>query len=135
MSSHRKWPLSPKAQEHHLEYYACTSHVLRLMDNHRQDGRLEPSALRAKLLIIRACYLINTYAKYMPKIGSHGLLESSRKHTVNLYPSNEIFMSVVQARNEAEEEIERLAQSGQQLDEDIMFLARVDRSIYEYNGR
>ncbi|KID97048.1 hypothetical protein MAJ_06929, partial [Metarhizium majus ARSEF 297] len=117
-----------------LDHYETVSHILRLMDSFGQHGGSEPdSALsredmilsdRVTLLVMRAALLVHCYAKKVTVMASHGLLEASKKDTVDSYTTSEQFTSVMQARRAAEQGFDELAEKGYHLDEEIMYFVR-----------
>jgi hypothetical protein len=115
-----------------VDYCKTVSHVLHLIDSFRQDEPIESgSALperdsvlsdRIALLIIHAALLTHCYAKTVTVKASHGLLEASKKDTVDSYITEQHYTSVLQARHAAEKGIDELAEKGYQLGKEVMHL-------------
>ncbi|TWU72856.1 hypothetical protein ED733_003054 [Metarhizium rileyi] len=85
---------------------------------------------RVALLVLHAALLVHCYAETITVIASYGLLEASKRNTMESYTTNEDFTLVTQACQTAGREIRELAEKGTQLDQDIMYFVRTDSSLF-----
>ncbi|KAI3326645.1 hypothetical protein HD806DRAFT_412434 [Xylariaceae sp. AK1471] len=118
----------PKASSDWIEdriedYLPIIDHVLSLIDISIQNGGIQNSSFlldRAALLVIQATMLIHQHAKAIPVYMSSGLLQKTNNDTANSYTTYEGFVSVVHTRRMAENAVRELAETGGELDKNIL---------------
>ncbi|KAK2616275.1 hypothetical protein QQS21_000709 [Conoideocrella luteorostrata] len=90
-----------------LDRCSTIHHILSLINQSVEDEE-DVAKHRATLLVVYATMLIHVHANVVTAQGSHGLLERSSNDTSESYSSHDGFMSVVHARQMAEDALVEL---------------------------